>query len=583
MNAKRLAVVVAGVLFGVVAYRTQVDDLRTGAERAIAQVAVGAAFLLAGLVAWSRRRRNPLGPLMIAAGFALLARQFRYSGDALAFTVFFALGDLGYALVAHTALAYPSGHVRDRWERRFLRVTYAAVLVFPIATLLFYDASRPLRGFGPLPRESLLLVYADGRAAELLQKTFVVVAFGGLASIFVLLVVRKLLTATPRARRVLAPLLLAAVVAALRAVIECAVTFRTPPPSFVVHNLFWWQIGALAALPAALLAGLLRSRLARASIGDLIVRLERSPTHAIRDELARAFDDPSLEVAFWLPERGEFVDARGQPISMPAADDGERAVTTLDHDGVPLAALVHDATLRDEPKLVEAAGAAARLALENARLHAEVHSQLAKVKESRSRLVEAADDERRRIERDLHDGAQQRLVALALELRTAQQDLGYADDQAFERLLESAVDELQTAVAELRELARGIHPAVLTESGLVTALDSLALRSPVPVSVASEVDDRPPPSVEATAYFVACKALANVVKHSRAAHATIRCRRTDHALVIEVTDDGVGGARLDGSGLRGLADRVEAHGGRLHVVSPCGGGTHIVGEIPCAS
>lgn len=581
MNAQRLAVVVAGVLFGVIAYRTQVGDLHSESQRALAQVGVGWAFLLAGLVAWSRRRGNPLGPLMIAAGFALLARQFRYSGDALAFTAFFAFGDLGYALVAHAALAYPSGHVRDRLERRFLQLTYAAVLAFPIATLLFYDASRPLRGFGPLTRDSLLLVYGDGRTAELIQKVFVIFAFGGLASVFVLLVVRKLVTATPRARRVLAPLLLAAVAAALRAVLECAVTFWTPPPAFVVDNLFWWQIGALGALPVALLAGLLQSRLARASVGELIVRLERSPPHSIRDELARALDDPSLEVAFWLPERGEYVDARGRPVEVPEVDGG-RAVTRLDHDGEPLAALVHDATLRDEPKLVEAAGAAARLALENARLHAEVHAQLDKVKESRARVVDAADDERRRIERDLHDGAQQRLVALALELRTAQQSLGRTD-QYVERLLDSAVGELQTAVAELRELARGIHPAVLTESGLVTALESLALRSPVAVSVEADVDERPPPRVEATAYFVACEALANVVKHSRAAHATIRALRKGDTLVIEVTDDGVGGARVNGSGLRGLADRVEAHGGRLRIESPSGGGTRIVGEIPCAS
>jgi signal transduction histidine kinase len=380
----------------------------------------------------------------------------------------------------------------------------------------------------------------------------------------------------------LAPLLLGAVVFALRAVFEGIFTFVERPSAVVYDYLLWWQLVGFVALPLALLAGMLRARLARAGIGELVLELERAPPHGFRDALARALGDPTLEVAFWLPERRGFVDAAGRHVELPA-EDGRRAVTRIEHDGEPLAALVHDATLGDEPKLLHASGAAVRLALENAHLQAEMRAQLVRVQESRGRIVAAADDERRRIERDIHDGAQQRLVALGLQLRSAQRQLGSAAAPELDRLLAEAVDELQVAVEELRELARGVHPAILTEEGLAAALDSLGSRTPISVSL-EVADGRLPPGVEATAYFVVCEALANVVKHAEATKATIRAERRNGILVVEVSDDGVGGAHAgSGSGLRGLADRVEALGGRLVIESPAGGGTRIVGEIPCES
>jgi signal transduction histidine kinase len=212
-----------------------------------------------------------------------------------------------------------------------------------------------------------------------------------------------------------------------------------------------------------------------------------------------------------------------------------------------------------------------------------MRAQLAKVQESRVRIVTAADDERRRIERDLHDGAQQRLVALALQLRSAQRQLDANVDPELDELISSTVDGLQLAVEELRELAHGVHPAILTEDGLAAALDAITARTPLPVTL-DVSDDRLSPQVEATAYYVVCEALANVVKHARATRASVSAQRRNGMLVVEVDDDGIGGARPDdGSGLRGLTDRVEALGGRLRIESPVGGGTRIVGEIPCAS
>ena len=575
---------ISGVVLGVLAYQVQVDNLPeplTTPLRAMSTVVAAWSFLAAGLIAWLRRPGNRLGPLMVATCFALLARQFRYSHDPLAFTVFFLVGELGYVLYTHVALAYPSGRVTDRLEKTFLAVAYTVSLAFPLAILLAYDATERLRYFDPFLRESLLLISGNADLVRLLQDAYGGVAYGVLACVFVLLVVRRFARATPRARRLLAPLLLAAVVAALWALLNGILTYAETPPG-LTYDLFWWQIIGLTALPMALLAGLLRARLARVHVGELVVHLERSSPGELRDELALALDDRTLEVAFWLPERGEFVDADGRLFAVPE-DGPTRAVTRLEQDGVPLAVLVHDPTLRDEPKLVEAVAAAARLALQNARLHAEVTVQLAKVKESRTRIVTAADEERRRIERDIHDGAQQRLVALALELRSAQRRLGEDLDPELEGLLSSAADELQVAVEELRELAQGIHPGVLVQGGLAAALESLARRSPIPVSVDAP-QERFAPDVEGAAYFVASEGLANVAKHAGASRAAIRANRVNGLLVVEIEDDGVGGvATQDGSGLRGLADRLEALGGRLRIESPAGSGTRIIGEIPCAS
>jgi signal transduction histidine kinase len=578
----QLGIALAGIALGYAAYRVQVDSLGSPADRAAAQVLVGWAFIAAGLVGWNLRSGNRMGPLLVAAGFALLARQLRYSHDSLVFTVFFLLGSLGYAFAAYTALAYPSGHVAGRAGRTLVRAGFALALLFPLAILLLHDPQGRLLEFNADRRRSLLRVVSGHDHADLLvQKAFVIVLFGVGAGLFVVLIARRLVLATPRMRRIYAPLLIAGIAIALRGVFESVLTFAPSVRPFDSTYLFWWEFAAFVALPIALLAGLLRARLARATVGDLVVELGNTQPSGLRDALARALGDPSLEVAFWLPDRKEYVDAAGRPVQLPEGTD--RAVTELAHGGQRLGALVHDPSLLDEPKLVAAAAAAARLALENARLEAELRAQLSEVQASRGRIVAAADDERRRIERDLHDGAQQRLVALALQLRTAQRQLGEHPDPEVERVLAASVAELQAAVGDLRELARGVHPAVLTEEGLAAALESLAGRTPIPIEL-DVVEGRLPPQVESAAYFVACEGIANVVKHAQANTVKVSAHRRDGLLVVAVEDDGIGGAaEKPGSGLRGLADRVEAAGGRLRVESPAGGGTRIVAEIPCAS
>src|SRR5262249_36127129 len=329
---------------GVLASRVQMDNLPfTTALRSAASVVAAWSFLLAGLVTWRRRPGNRLGPLMVAVCFALLARQFRYSHDDLAFTVFFLLGELPFALIANVAFAFPSGRVTDRLERAFVIVTYVVAVAFPLAILLFDDGQR-LRYFDPVPRTSAIVLRGNDDVVDFLQDTYAVVGYGILAGLFVVLVARKLLNASSRARRIYWPLLFAAVAAALRAVLDSIFSFVTVPLSVTV-NLFWWQVAALTALPLALLWVLLRARLARSHVGELVVHLEETSPSDLRDELAVALEDPSLELGLWLPERREYVDAYGNRVEV--TDDGPtRAVTLVEHEGEPLAMLAHDATLR---------------------------------------------------------------------------------------------------------------------------------------------------------------------------------------------------------------------------------------------
>jgi signal transduction histidine kinase len=259
---------------------------------------------------------------------------------------------------------------------------------------------------------------------------------------------------------------------------------------------------------------------------------------------------------------------------LPSGHD--RAVTLV---GEELAAIVHDPVLLDQPALLEAAGSAARFALENERLQAELRAQLMELRESRARIVRAGDEERRRLERDLHDGAQQRLLGLGIALQLLRQ---HVTDEQGERMLEENEAALQDALAELRELARGIHPAVLTDHGLADAVRTLAGRAPVPVEV-SACEERFPDHVETAAYFVVAEGLANVAKYAHSTKARIEIERDDGLVRVAIDDDGVGGAvSYEGSGLAGLADRLGALDGTLAIDSPPGGGTHIRAEIPCA-
>jgi signal transduction histidine kinase len=333
--------------------------------------------------------------------------------------------------------------------------------------------------------------------------------------------------------------------------------------------------------PLVFLGALLRSRLGRSAAADLLVELRSDPAPAVlRDALARALRDPSLTLVYWLPEFESWADLEGRAVELPEPDEG-RATILIDRDGVHVAALVHDPALGNEPELLAAVSAGAAIALENGRLHAELRARLVELRGSRVRVIEAGQSERQRLERNLHDGAQQRLIALSLELGLLEERLSHNPD-ATGRLRE-ARHEIALSLAELRDVARGLHPAVVSGHGLAVALESLAARAPVHVRLRVDLDARLHEGLEVAAYYVVAESLTNVGKHAQATSATVDITRVNGQVVVEVVDDGIGGADTErGSGLRGLADRVEALGGRLRVWTPRGGGTRVRAEIPCA-
>jgi signal transduction histidine kinase len=333
-------------------------------------------------------------------------------------------------------------------------------------------------------------------------------------------------------------------------------------------------LGALA-LPAAVLALATLEALYRVLCvsSHALLTPRMAPGGPVREMLAESLGDRTVSIAYWLPDRERFVDEFGRRVALPEPGTG-RAWTAVDRDGRRVAAIIHDASLDTSPELVMAAAAASSLALDNERLKADLQARVEELRLSRLRIMEAGDAARRRIERDLHDGAQQQLVSLALDLRMLKA-----------RLQDPAIDDLSarlaTALAELRELARGIHPAILTDRGLTPAINSLADRGTVPIETDVEELDRLPAPVEAAAYFLVAEALTNVTRYAEATSARVEVRRDGEDLVVEVADDGVGGVDPSaGTGLRGLDDRVAAVGGTLEIDSPVGAGTRVRARIP---
>jgi signal transduction histidine kinase len=542
-----------------------------GPAEKLAQVLTDAIWITTGLIAWQRRPGNRVGPLMTAVGFVDVAQQL-YWHSALPFTLAALAAFFFAGLTLHLFLAFPSGRLQTRFERAFVAFAYTAVPLFAIAAQMAWE---PRTARCPACPRNLLLVthhrsvwHALGGLGELV--------FIAMLVILAVLLIGHWRRSSGATRRALAPVLLAAATAVLLLASVLVVS------AFGVETegspLLWLADVAYAAIPVAFLVGLLRTRLHRSAVADLVVELGSLPSPGqLRDAIARCLGDPSLELAFWLAHDGRYVDPDGHALD-PAERSG-RAVTALEHNGKRLAALVYDPALMDEPELLDAVGAAASLALENARLQAELRAQLVEVRASRTRIVEAGDAERRRLERDLHDGAQQRLLGIRLAVQLARGRV--ADGASVDELLAEVDTEVVEALKELRALARGIHPAILTEEGLAPALAALARRAPIPVEL-TVCRERLPAAVEATAYFVSAEALANIAKHARASSASIDVTRVNGRLAIAVTDDGLGGADAEGAGLRGLRDRVEALDGRLAIESPPGGGTRVSAAIPCA-
>jgi signal transduction histidine kinase len=545
------------------------------AASALLALVVGWTFIASGLIARRQRPDNRLGTVMVFVGFAWFATFLSDAGSSLVFTVGKALESVYLIGFVYLVLSFPTGRLRGRIERTLIASAVVLVVVVEVVWLLFADSGSQI--CSGCPHNAFEITRNDGVANAILQGQRLV---GVALSVFtVALLVRRWRGASAPERRVGAPVLWAgsAMFAALAFSVGNDILDHPLGPGPA-----WTRELVFASIPVAVLVALLQRHLARGAVAGLVVELGgRVAAVDLREALARALGDPSLELAYWVPARERYVDPGGQPVALPEPES-QRKATVVEREGEPIAALIHDPALAENQELVQSVCAAAALTLENARLQAELRARLAELQASRARLVAATDAERRRIERDLHDGTQQRLVSIAMALGLAESKLA-ADRPAVQPVLQEARDALAVALAELRELTQGIRPAILVERGLAAALDDLSRRAALPVQLHVDLAGRLPEQVEGAAYFVASEALANAAKHSHASEVQLAATREKAMLVVEVADDGIGGAAAGvGTGLRGLADRVEALGGHLTVASPPGRGTRLRAEIPCA-
>ena len=582
MNGLRRALLAIGVLalaLGIAAIPVTLQSNHAsprGLTLASALV-VGWSFAFTGLVTWSRRPENRVGALMTWVGLTWLLSAMTASNDGYVAAFATLIAALPYGFLVLMLISFPDGRLHTRFERVLVAAVWFDTTVLQVLPTLLWEFKR---GYDcpQCPSNPLLVSnhYDVAHALHSSQAALAVVLVG--AMIYALVQRRR--GFAPAQATALSPVLWTGAVALGVLALAFAALL-----SGVHHGgvgvAFNLGLIPLAAVPYAFLFGLVRTRFSRAgAVSELIERLgERTDRRrGLRDALANAFGDPTLRLAYWLPDRRRYVDADGHRIE-PA--DGS-AWTPIERNGAPLAAIIHDASLANEGQLLRTAGAAAGLALENERLEAELRARVDELQRSRERLIEVGLAERRSLERNLHDGAQQRLVALALSLRLARDRI--ADDPAGAReLLAEAMVELESATSELRELARGIHPAVLSDRGLPAAIRTLTGRAPVPVEVLEAPDERLPAPVEAVAYYVVAEALTNIAKYAQASRVDVRVRRENGHVTVQVYDDGVGGADpRHGSGLTGLADRLAALDGGLEVDSPPGGGTTLTAQIPCA-
>jgi signal transduction histidine kinase len=543
----------------------------------VLSAAVAAGFVLVGVLLWSEPGQSRNGLLFVTIGVVWTTAGLgtRLVGP-LPF-IGWLVDPLAWAFVAVLLLRYPATRTPARAARIYTAVLFGWVTGVHLASGVAWDpdwAGEPVRIWWPT-------LVADQRLHRTLVETF----WSGCAFLGIGvtgLLVHRVWSARGLDRRRLSPVVVAGAAVAVAVVANAATRLGGPlpdDPPLAVAAAEALALLAILGVPVAFAVSVLRARAARTSAAGKVLGGSAGPTSVrqIRDGLRAALADPDLDVVVWLAQADGYVDPEGS-LASPVRE-GRLAVPITGHDGEPLAVVLADPALAGHGDVVDAAVDAARLALENAQLRAALLAQLDELQRSRARIVAAGVAERRQVERDLHDGAQQRLFGLATTLGRVRN--AAADPAATVRLVDEARAELRQALADLRDLARGIHPAVLEQAGLGPALNSVAERLPLRVAVTAPAQ-RWPPAVEAAAYFVASEALTNAAKHAAAGRVTVHVWEDDDDLVVEIDDNGAGGAfPKQGGGLAGLTDRVAALGGSLHIDSPAGAGTRVRVRLPC--
>ena len=533
----RLAIGVGAVVFGVLA---EWVGGPWPSPSALADLAVGWVLIGSGLIAWSRRPGSRVGPLIVISGFAWFLGTLAGSDIGLLAIVGALALTIHRAPLVHAIVGYPTGRVLGRMSVALVIAAYAYAVVVP---LTFDDVSTILVATTLVA--STIWTYYRSTGPQRQARRIAVAAAAVLAM----------------------PLLTGSI---------GRLTGGGPDVEQVVN----WIYPAAVALVAIILGtDLLRGRWAEAEVTRLVVDLGDPPRAGIRGRLADALADPSLELAYWLPQSGGYVDESGQPIHVPAARSG-RAVTVLERQGERVGALVHDPAAFDDPVLLQAVATAAQMALANVRLQAEIRRHLDDLEASRRRLLETSDAQGRRLEAALRQGVGWQLSDLGDILERARAGPAASAKEAIGVMLEEAQRELEEAQHDLERLASGIQPPVLAELGIGPALSALAERSGLPVRL-SVPPRRLPGPVETAIYFMCSEAVANVQKHARATDVVIEARIEDGSAIVVVADDGVGGAHPSAeSGLDGLRNRVELLGGAFSIDSSPGQGTRIVAVIP---
>lgn len=493
-----------------------------------------------GLLAWTRRPLSRIGLLLVASGFAWFLGNFAGAAWSPAAWIGTHLLYLHRGPLIHCVLSFPTGRPSTRHARVVIAFGYLAGIVTPLGR-----------------SDTVALVLGLAIAASATWGCF---------------------SAVGRNRRAQATSLPAAALLGLSLVAVACTHLAYPAGDADARVLLAYEL-LLAAVAIGTTVALLAERWERATVTDLVVALSEDRSGSLRDALARALGDPSLQIGYRLAHSDQYVDAEGRPVEV-AHLDSRREVTRVGGDGRPIAVLVHDSSVLRDPSLVRSVESAAELAASNARLQAEVRGRLAELSASRERLLAADDDERARLEHRLRAGAEHHLTELADSLDKIRECAEGASAEALIEPITVARERLELMLADLRDLARGLHPHALTQQGLSVALDELATGARLPITV-SVPDMDVPADLAVAAFFVCAEALSNVEKHARASHCAIAVERRGDRLVVEVADDGVGGADLAlGSGLRGLADRVQALRGTLTVRSAAGMGTTITADLP---
>jgi signal transduction histidine kinase len=558
------------------------DSPTPGLVAAVRAVTVGLPIGV-GLYAWYRRPRIRFGPLLVAAGFAWFLTTFAESSDSVLYSIGRLSGWVVEVGLVYLVLAFPTGRLASRLDR-VLVAAGAAMLVTLWLPSVFFGDEFPLPSYttsctSDCPSNAFFLLDEEPAFVDSVVRPLREVLLAVLFAAVALRLWQRVRHASPLMRRTLAPVLVVAI-GRLVLIILFAITRGADPDSVASKTDVWLIALAVPAIALGFLAGLLWWRLFVAeALHRLAIRLRASSgPDELRDALAEAFHDPGVQIAY--PGTGEWVDADGRPVHLPSPGSG-RSVTEVHDGGHVIAAIVHDEALSDQPELIDAAAGYAAMTLENYALAARVSASLIELSESRARVVASADEERRRIERDLHDGAQQRLVALRIKLELTEELVKQHPERGIERLHALGM-EVTEALDEIRSLARGVYPSRLAERGLCEALRAAALSAPIYTTVTPDGVGRHASEIESAVYFSVLEALQNASKHAEGATLVAISLSESEVLRFEVRDDGAGfdpHAGSEGAGIANIRDRIAAVGGSVEI-SSAASGTVVAGAIP---